>query len=192
MDFNAILQRVTPLVKPQPKPEVDTAKVESYAKMMAKAGYIPSTESLAALKLCLEGYGVIITGNVGTGKTMFFQTLYSAIPRKLFTASEISNGNKPSDIDAWLSQWDNSTFILDDIGSEIQTNLFGTKVELVSMVIEHRAKLKGVQTHITTNLTAKGIRERYGDRILDRINGMCKSVKFVGRSLRNAQAVRVS
>lgn len=138
MDFNAILLKVSPLVKPQPKPEVSATKVTGYAKMMAEAGYIPSTESLGAIKLCLEGYGVIISGNVGTGKTMFFQTLYKPIPRKLFSASDIVASNTPSTVGAWLSQWDDSTFILDNIGSEIQANVYGSKVELISMVIEHQ------------------------------------------------------
>jgi len=192
MDFKSILERVAPLVKPQKRMEVGEKEVERYARMMAEAGYIPSTESLAAIKCCLEKYGVILSGDVGTGKTFFFQTLYRPIPKKMFTAQEIVAAHTPGDVAEWLSQWDESTFILDDLGAELRLNDYGNKVELLSLVIEHRARLRDVQTHITTNLSAKGIRERYGDRILDRINGMCKAVKFVGRSLRNAKPVRLS
>ncbi len=193
MDFNAILQAVMPLAKQKRRPEVAPAIVEGHAARMAKEGYLHSVESLKAVKLCLEGYGVLISGNVGTGKTFLFQTLYAPVPRRMWSTQEICERFTPADVGAWMSQFDNLAFILDDLGAEPVYNNFGSRVEMMSLVIEHRSRLRNaVQTHITTNLTAAQVKERYGDRVLDRINGMCTFIKFKGHSLRNAEPARVS
>ena len=67
---------------------------------------------------------------------------------------------------------------IDDIGLEPTEVLdFGNAINPVIEVLEHRYRQQ-LFTFITTNLTPKQIREKYGDRVADRFNEIMKCIVY--------------
>lgn len=73
--------------------------------------------------------------------------------------------------------------VIDDVGTESIYNNYGSKSEsfadLITMA-EHNSSI----VFITTNLTSQQFLDRYGERILSRIDKLCRIIKFEGKSLR--------
>ena len=73
---------------------------------------------------------------------------------------------------------------IDDIGLEPTEVLdYGNAINPVIEILEHRYRLQ-LFTFITTNLTPKQIREKYGDRIADRFNEMMKCIVYTNPTFR--------
>ncbi len=67
---------------------------------------------------------------------------------------------------------------IDDVGLEPTEVLdFGNAINPVIEILEHRYRQQ-LFTFITTNLTPKEIREKYGDRIADRFNEIMKCIVY--------------
>ena len=49
---------------------------KTFATQMADLGYIHTAASLDALQAYMAGYGLLLMGDVGTGKTFFFEKLF--------------------------------------------------------------------------------------------------------------------
>ena len=56
------------------KPQISDAQVQRQAMSMACRGYRFTPQTLKLVRKYLEGGGLILGGNVGVGKTFFFQT----------------------------------------------------------------------------------------------------------------------
>ena len=126
-----------------------------------------------------KGKGLALFGSIGRGKTIvnsliipvIFYEKYKKVLRPL-EADKITR----EDIEKWA-------LIIDDIGIESMVNDFGTKTDMVNYAInkaEHYSKL----LFLTSNLTKDELIQRYGSRIIDRIQRLCKIVIFTGKSLR--------
>ena len=73
---------------------------------------------------------------------------------------------------------------IDDLGLEPTEVLdFGNAINPVIEIMEHRYRQQ-LFTFITTNLTPKQIREKYGDRIADRFNEIMKCIVFANPTFR--------
>ena len=73
---------------------------------------------------------------------------------------------------------------IDDLGLEPTEVLdFGNAINPVIEILEHRYRQQ-LFTFITTNLTPKEIREKYGDRIADRFNEMMKCIVYENPTFR--------
>ena len=128
---------------------------------------------------------LLICGSVGTGKSYLTECIYSSVNQKGFnalflTACEINNlflkyhtapiEEKSFYLDL-LSSCD--LLIIDDLGCEpIMKNV---TVEYLGMLLSERAA-KPLPTIITTNLTQDMLFNRYGERILSRLNDKRRSV----------------
>ena len=93
------------------------------------------------------------------------------------------------EVDVWYDATDRYEVCLDDLGAEPTTNDYGEKDDIMKHVIAHRCNLK-VRTCMTTNLSAPEIIERYSERTMSRIKGMCKTFEFTGDSMRKARRMR--
>ena len=119
-----------------------------------------------------EGKGLFMIGNCGRGKSVILTgvlpLIFNAIPaRKLHTVTEYKT----------------PFIVVDDIGTEEIINDYGTKIDAVeNAIFEAEDDLKLLL--LTSNLDAKAIKERYGERIYDRIKRLCKVVFMKGESLR--------
>lgn len=84
-----------------------------------------------------------------------------------------------------LEQLKRSHFlIIDDLGTEPPTaKVYGTEVTPVTEVLCHRYE-HWMPTVITTNLNDEEIKNRYFERVADRINEMCEKVGYRNSSYR--------
>jgi Flp pilus assembly CpaF family ATPase len=147
---------------------------------LGEKGYRPSPQIVEPIRAYLSGYGVLITGETGVGKTMLMRLLGA----KISPATRIAEYGLDK-IDKWYSWTDGHAICIDDLGAERTVSEYGNKDEVLKHVVAHRCeafyidaegnKKRQARTHITTNRTAEQIVERYGDRTLSRILGMCKT-----------------
>lgn len=75
--------------------------------------------------------------------------------------------------------------LIDDLGTEPPTaKVYGTEVTPVTEVLCHRYE-QWMPTVITTNLNDEEIKNRYYERVADRINEMCEKVGYRNASYRS-------
>ncbi len=133
--------------------------------------------------------GLLLLGNVGTGKTKIAQAI-AYNPRYQYeytTAKNLSECYEIGD-DHWHHYiTPNNAFIIDDIGTEkhAQQDYKKGLVESVSEFILSRYDTNSLSNVvITTNLNADAIGNRYGERVRDRIREAFNVIIFDGASLR--------
>ena len=147
---------------------------------IAEQGYEPRPEIVPILRDWIAGYGILLSGPAGVGKTFLMRCLGV----HLDFAPDITNYGL-SNLDVFHETRDGEEICIDDLGAENMVSEWGIKGEVMKLVIGRRAE-QNIRTHITTNLTSAEISVRYGDRILSRIIGMCKVHRMTGRSKRQA------
>lgn len=74
--------------------------------------------------------------------------------------------------------------VIDDLGEEAkEVSCYGNIITPVADILSSRYR-DGKPTIITTNLDAQGIREKYGDRIADRMREQFEIIPFINPSFR--------
>ena len=178
--------------------DVTAERLTAWAQQTAAHGYRHTEESLEALRLYLAGYGLLLMGGVGTGKTYFFRAV-GAVLRSMgrtrpaiFTMMD-TVGRKVDDVREYFNEMSAQEMVLDDIGAEPTFNEYGNRWDILPWLLEMRIAASG-RTHFTTNLTPEELEKRYGARTVDRLHEMAASVTYTGRSNRrtrpNAGVVR--
>jgi DNA replication protein DnaC len=147
---------------------------------------------LADTRMKIRKKGLFLIGDVGTGKTVALKIIqkYRNI-NKFYKAADLSEGRKhdPHFIEEAFRNMvgDSGTYIIDDIGAELEINDYGVKSEFMIEVINKRHLdflEKGHITLFSSNLGPEAFENRYSKRILDRILEMCEIVYCQGESLR--------
>jgi DNA replication protein DnaC len=165
----------------RPRKVATDADVAAELDRILALGYIANASTVEPVRAYLEGFGLLLTGAVGRGKTFLIQCLYKRAPQH---AQEDICSWGMAGINDWYSWWDGRVCVIDDLGSERTATEYGAKEEIMRLVIGHRAERQTAPTHITTNLSAEQISDRYGDRTLSRILGMCRPFTLTGRDWR--------
>lgn len=142
-----------------------------------------------------EETGLLLYGNVGSGKTTLMNALINLFSTKKIYHHGMSIGFKRLDsVELYqLYKFKYPDFdeikkcpmlAIDDFGIEpVYINVFGTDISPISELLYHRYQNR-LTTIITTNLAVDEIRKRYGDRIADRFNEMMHPVLFANGSYR--------
>ena len=146
-------------------------------------GYKPSEQVIEPIRAYLAGYGILLSGEAGIGKTFLMKCLRS----RIYPVERIISYGL-QDIYKWYEWTDGNDICIDDLGAERIVSEFGAKEDVMKLVIAHRSERQEGRTSITTNLSSKQISERYGDRTLSRILGMCKPFTFTGTNMRRPVA----
>ena len=75
--FSDILERVAAafISQENEEPQIKASTLEDWARRMARVGYEFTEETLKILLQYLKGYNLWIYGNVGVGKTYFFDCM---------------------------------------------------------------------------------------------------------------------
>ena len=170
--------------------------VRARALEMARAGYRPTEASLVALERYIQGYGLWLSGDVGTGKTMFFRHLHplnvriarsGRVPSVVIFPMVRTLEMGVAALRDWLDDNACNEVVLDDIGAEPVFNHFGGKFDILPYILDKRQE-SPCRTHATSNLNARAINARYGDeRILDRFSEMFVQIPFKGQSMRRSR-----
>ena len=145
--------------------------------------------------------GLLIIGTYGNGKTSIFKAFETALRStnirfKGFTANEVVNRFeacvRPTDKDEFYKTMNYGTRYFDDVKTERTANNFG-KAELMKDILEARY-INKVRTYITCNfkegadgdveLALLEFRDKYGNRVYDRLFEMFNIVVFKGESFR--------
>ena len=149
-------------------------------------------------------FGLLLCGGCGTGKSTFANVIAKLINSlelivdpnaNIIEKYEIQTYQAPelavlcrSNHNAWKQICNQRMLIIDDLGTEPKevseySNVLYPIVELLQIRYE-----KQLFTVVTTNLTPEQFREKYGDRIADRMNEMMVKVVFKNHSYRTPQS----
>jgi hypothetical protein len=152
--------------------------------------------------------GLMIRGNVGTGKSILMRIFSEKTPGLNFTKTKnfkyfsaldvygefvrngypaIENHTRYSRRDDPNEEWMNST-LFDELGIEsTAAKNFGNTVNVMELIIAKRYnnwQTYGQLTHFTTNLTPDEIEKNYGERVRSRLCEMCNDMVIVGSDRR--------
>ncbi len=131
--------------------------------------------------------GIVLCGTCGNGKTTLVRALQNSLVylklrnlveygMPIVDAREVADRMKECKTLPLLA--------IEDMGKEPATKLdYGNVTNPIIEVLEHRYN-EQLFTVISTNLTAKEIKEKYGTRIADRFNEMMNVIIFTGKSFR--------
>ncbi|HUH45822.1 MAG TPA: hypothetical protein VLZ54_01610 [Arenibacter sp.] len=129
--------------------------------------------------------GIMLSGPVGCGKTSIMklvrhivphQRTYEVIPARNITFAFNHIGYKIVE-----DYGDSGSFCFDDLGVEPLGRYFGADCNVIGEILISRFDLfqaSGIPTHITTNLNAKELEARYGQRVRSRMRQMFNLIAF--------------
>ena len=141
-------------------------------RRMAERGYKFTTAAqIDTLRAYVDGYGILISGAVGIGKTLFFRRLSPDIV--ILSMGDIV-GMSQDELFGVVNGCKDSELVLDDIGlgGSIARD-FGREYDALLAVLNWREKSKA-RTHFTTNLTNDALVANFDARAVDRIYGLAK------------------
>lgn len=129
-----------------------------------------------------EGKGLFLTGDCGRGKS---NIITGVIPTIFFMKfGKIIRPISAYDIPETISSLVKKRIVnIDEIGVEPVISDYGKMYEGFNRVIDAIEAKIGL-LFVSTNLTGVQMLSRYGERTMDRINRLCRIVKFEGESLR--------
>lgn len=184
---------------------------EFYKKVEVKGRKIvPGFEMLEVYKILTEyfskneaftdrGYsldkGILLVGDVGTGKTVAFQVMRELLrgSKRFFMVTSSRQLIRDYTIDGAkvLNKWgrESSTPVyFDDLGlEEVNAKMYGNSANVMSEILLDRYdnfKRHGTQTHASSNLGAKEFEQIYGERMRDRMREMFNFIPITGQSMR--------
>jgi DNA replication protein DnaC len=172
IDYDKLLKEI-PVFHRRPAPPVTRESLFKKAAAMARRGYVHNATTLEALEAYLQGYGVLLSGGMGIGKTFFFNVLNpEPLPVLSFNQCFLW---KYEQLGEWLDDHFNREIVLDDIGWESgRASNYGTRFDTLQVVLDARLRVGRARTHITTNCTNDELVEKYDPHVVDRIYECCK------------------
>lgn len=131
--------------------------------------------------------GLLLIGNVGSGKTMLMRAASDVLSRvrghgfAVKNCGELVRMFNAGGFDGELSRWMNAKELcLDDLGTEGDGMHFGVRSNVMVELLEHRYQLqqRGLvnRTHFTSNLGVPAIKERYGERFMSRLAHVANAI----------------
>ena len=159
--------------------------------------YLPEYDGIIDWMTQTDDKGLLLIGDGGRGKSIILnyilpvlfrmkgkgfrtvsaQDLYKAHPYQQY-------GGYYQRPETYLDLLERSPFpAIDELGVEGMYNDYGEKCEGINLILNAAERYHRPE-FITTNLTEQQILNRYGERTLDRILHLCRTVKFKGESLR--------
>lgn len=144
--------------------------------------WLPEYERVSNWLSDNEGRGLMLMGGCGLGKTILGMyvlpglILHSTrLVTRCYTAQEMNE--RPDEVVA------KRIVSLDDVGTEEISIKYGERRNVFAEVMDNAEK-KGNLVIATTNLNGDGLRQRYGDRVIDRIRSTMRVIPLNGNSMR--------
>ena len=146
-----------------------------------KAQWLPEYEEVSGWLAGNEGRGLLCFGNCGRGKTLICGKI---LPLLLNHYGKVVSCYDSQQMNAELDAVKQKHIIyVDDIGTENLSVKYGEK-RLAFAELADEAEKKGKLLILTTNLSIDELREKYGERTIDRLRAITRTVLFSGESLR--------
>ena len=147
-----------------------------------EAKWLPEYEEIANWLSDNNGRGLICLGTCGRGKSLICAKIlplllnhYHRLVLSIYDAQEM---NKSAD-EAIRCK----LLLIDDLGTENVSVKFGERRVIFPEICD-AAEKQGKLLIVTTNLSLSELREKYGERTIDRLKAITKPVLFQGESLR--------
>ncbi len=147
--------------------------------------WLPQYEEIAEWLSDNKGKGLLLRGGQGVGKSFITREILVPIikdPRLLrkniIEVTPYDIGKKIERITA-----DGVPVFYDDLGLESPYQYMGNTIDPFVM-LTYYAEVKGMFLLLTTNLSADDIVRRYGPRVADRLNYLCKTIEINSNSFR--------
>jgi len=136
--------------------------------------------------------GILLSGPVGCGKTTLIKLMRHLVPHRrqydIIPTRNIVFGFNNLGYSV-IEQYGNSNFYcFDDLGVEPEGKHFGKDCNVMGEILLSRHELfthchpersrRASMTHITTNLNAEEIEDRYGNRVRSRLREMVNVIGF--------------
>lgn len=168
---------------PNAREELEKAMTVVMSSMGETLVWLPEYDRVAEWLSDNHGKGLLLFGSCGRGKSLLVRYAIPMLIRAFChrIVSVVDCGSNQGSIDEILRR---KLISLDDIGVEVDRVDYGTRRNIVVEAINKAQDDTGTMLIISSNLSAEAIRDRYGDRILDRIKYLCRRVAFNGKSLR--------
>lgn len=141
---------------------------------------------LIAKKLNIDiNKGILLSGPVGCGKTSLMKLLRHIVPHQksyeVIPTRNIAFAFNNIGYTIIENYGDKRFYCFDDLGVEPTGRHFGKDCNVMGEIILSRYDLflsHKIKTHATTNLNAKELEERYGNRVRSRMRQLFNLVAF--------------
>lgn len=129
-----------------------------------------------------DGKGLLAFGDCGLGKTLVCGKILPLLINKFYGKVVMCYDCKKinRDIDEMLHK---KLIYLDDVGVENESVKYGERRQCFVELVDEAEK-KGKLLILTTNLSIEQLAEKYGERTVDRLRAITKTVLFEGKSMR--------
>lgn len=168
---------------PNAREELEKAMSAVLSRMGEKLVWLPEYDKVAEWLTNNNGKGLMLYGNCGRGKSLLVRyaipMLFRGFCQRIVTV--VDCGSQQGNIDEILRQ---KLISLDDIGVEVDRVDYGTRRNIVVEAINKAQDNPDIMLIMSTNLSGDALRDKYGDRIYDRVKYLCHRVAFNGQSLR--------
>lgn len=126
--------------------------------------------------------GLLIVGNVGSGKTVVLRIFQKLYPGRFSFATclQVADEYEMNGREGLLKYY-NKPYLFDDLGTEGVKKNYGNESNVLANLISVRYdkfKSKGTNTFFTTNLKKGQIAEFYGERVLSRLKEMTNIIQL--------------
>lgn len=148
-----------------------------------KAAWLPEYDQIKDWLINNNGKGLLCIGDGGRGKTFITEKILSPIISKFYCHLNVHFVRGYSMAEDYESGT-GTILIIDDVGVEREQNVFGEKKNTFNQIV-YEAERYGWLLIVTTNLTIEELKDKYGERTLDRLRALTTPVVFRGKSLRN-------
>ena len=146
------------------------------------AKWLPEYEEVADWLSDNKERGLLCLGSCGRGKSLIcnrvLPILLNHFCGKVLSCYDAQQMN--TDIDNVIKK---HIIYIDDVGTEGVSIKFGERRMAFSEIVDEAEK-KGKLLIVTSNLTTERLKEKYGERTLDRLKGISRLILFKGESLR--------
>lgn len=168
---------------PNARQELEQAMTAILSSMGERLEWLPEYDRVADWLADNNGKGLFLFGNCGRGKSLLARYAIPAIIRAFSRriVSVVDCGSQQVNIDEILRR---KLIVLDDVGVEVDRIDYGTRRNVVVEAINKAQDDPATMLIMSSNLSGEAIRDRYGDRIYDRVKYLCHRVAFNGQSLR--------
>ena len=179
--------------------EVDDENKEVITALLLYFSQNPAFESLPQIKAPSLKKGILLAGNVGSGKSLLLRILKDmGLPSPSFQVkscrevanaflSDGFNGIRVYGSDSVQIRFEKHVkrhVLFDDLGAESSVVHYGNKLNVIQEILLERYNhfvRFGLMTHLTTNLNRAELEQTYGHRVMSRMHEMFNFLTLGGK-----------